>query len=160
MNTDGNTAAIVAHRNGQIFVNGDVHRVGMACQCFVNAVIDNLIHHVVQTRSIVGITDVHAGTLANSLQAFENLDGIGAVFFWLLLVFGHGEAPCYFDRNIGFFVRNVTREAQDFVLWLNLLGDGRDLRRAIMFGDFKSLHPIPEGCKHFRTGAGHPGLCA
>jgi hypothetical protein len=36
-------------------------------QSFVNSVVDDLINHVVQTRPVVGVTDIHAGTFADRL---------------------------------------------------------------------------------------------
>jgi hypothetical protein len=36
----------------------------MASQSFINRVINNLEHHMVETAAIVGVTDVHTGTLA------------------------------------------------------------------------------------------------
>jgi hypothetical protein len=60
----------------------DLHRHGggMAGQRLVDAVVDDLIDHVVQARAVVGVADIHAGALAHGIQALENLDGIGAVF--------------------------------------------------------------------------------
>jgi hypothetical protein len=34
---------------------------------------------VVETRAVVGVADVHAGAFADRIEAFEHLDGIGAV---------------------------------------------------------------------------------
>ena len=65
----------------------------MAGQRLVDAVVDDLVHHVVQARAIVGVADIHARTLADSLQALENLDGIGAVLGWLAGGFGHASCP-------------------------------------------------------------------
>ena len=45
----------------------------------VDRVVDELEDHVVETRQVVGVADVHAGTLANSLQALEDLDVFGGV---------------------------------------------------------------------------------
>jgi hypothetical protein len=60
----------------------DLHADGgrVAGQRLVDAVVDDLIDHVVQARPVVGVADIHAGALANSLQPLENLDGISAVF--------------------------------------------------------------------------------
>ena len=59
------------------------HRVGMAGQRLVDAVVDDLVDHVVQARAVVGIADIHAGPLANRLQALENLDRICAAVGFL-----------------------------------------------------------------------------
>jgi hypothetical protein len=54
--------------------------VGVAGQRLVDGVVDHLIDHVVQARAVIGVADIHAGALAHGVQAFENLDGIRAVF--------------------------------------------------------------------------------
>jgi len=52
----------------------------MAGQGLVDAVVDDLIDHVMQPRAVIGIPDIHAGALAHRIQAFENLDRIRAIF--------------------------------------------------------------------------------
>ena len=56
----------------------ELHRV--ACQSLVDAVVHDLVDHVVQAGAVIGVADVHTGTLTNSLKAFENLDGFSVVF--------------------------------------------------------------------------------
>jgi hypothetical protein len=79
VDVDRDAAAVVAHRNAVIGVDlhHDFGRV--TGQRLVDAVVHDLIHHVVQARPIVGVADIHAGALANRLQPLENLDGIGTV---------------------------------------------------------------------------------
>ena len=84
-----NATAIVAHRNRAVSVDNHGHSGGVTGQSLVNAVVDNLVHHVVQTRPVVSVANIHAGALANSVQPLENLDRIGAVAFGLLGLFGH-----------------------------------------------------------------------
>ena len=55
--------------------------VRMAGQGLINAVVDNLIDHMMQARAIIGVTDIHAGTFPNGIQAFENLNRFCAIFF-------------------------------------------------------------------------------
>ena len=43
-------------------------------QCFVDRVINHFEHHVVQTGAVIGVTDIHAGTLTDCVQPFQNLD--------------------------------------------------------------------------------------
>ena len=62
--------------NGPAYSEPSRSHVGV----MVDGVIDHLIDHMVQARTVVGVADVHAGALANSVQPLENLDGIGAVF--------------------------------------------------------------------------------
>ena len=49
-----------------------------AGQCFVDGVVDDLIDQMVQAARTGG-TDVHAGTFPDGLEAFQNLDLIGAI---------------------------------------------------------------------------------
>jgi hypothetical protein len=51
----------------------------MTGQGLVDRVVGNLEHHVVETRSIVGVADIHAGAFADGVEALEDLDRIGAV---------------------------------------------------------------------------------
>ena len=62
-----NSATVVADRNAGIRVNFHGHMVGVTRQRFVNSVVDNLIHHVVQARSIIRVPDIHPGAFANGL---------------------------------------------------------------------------------------------
>ena len=80
VDADGNAAAIVADRDAVIGVQRDRHGVRMARQRLVDAVVHDLVDHVVQARAVIGVADIHAGPLAHGLQALENLDGIRAVF--------------------------------------------------------------------------------
>ncbi len=45
-----------------------------AGQRLVDGVVHHLEHHVVQSTAVVGVTDIHAWTLADSIQALQNLD--------------------------------------------------------------------------------------
>ena len=83
----------------------------------VDAVVDDLVDHVVQARAVVGVADVHAGTLADGLQPLENLDGIGAVFVGLKRRLSHACPPVFFlpDLIVG-QVGNVTRQPQDLAV--------------------------------------------
>ena len=66
VNAHRDAATVIADRNGVIFVNCNVHGVRMTSQCFVDSVVHDLVHHVMQSRSVVGIADIHTGALANS----------------------------------------------------------------------------------------------
>ena len=62
----------------------------MTSQGFINRVIDNFKHHVMQSGAIAGIADIHARAFANRFEAFQYLDTVGVVFLALrLLVIGH-----------------------------------------------------------------------
>jgi hypothetical protein len=51
----------------------------VAGQGFVDGVVQHFEHQVVQAGAVGGVADVHAGTLAHRLQAFQDLDGRSAV---------------------------------------------------------------------------------
>jgi catechol-2,3-dioxygenase len=85
----GNAASVVADRDAVIGVKRDRDGVRMARQRLVDAVVDDLVDHVVQARAVIGVADIHAGPLAHGLQSLENLDGIRAIFF------GRGGVFCH-----------------------------------------------------------------
>ena len=72
-------AAVIRHRHRAIGMDRHQHVVGVSGQRFVDGVVDDFEHHVVQAGAIVDIADVHAGTLADSLQAFKGGDAVGVV---------------------------------------------------------------------------------
>ncbi len=80
---------VVGHGDRAVLVQGDRHQVGVAGQSLVDGVVHHLIDHVVQARAVVRVADIHAGALAHRVQAFENLDGIGAVLRRGSSLFGH-----------------------------------------------------------------------
>ena len=71
-------AAVIADRHGGIRMYPHRHFGAVACQGFIDAVVDNLEHHVVQTGTVIGITDVHAGPLTDGIESFQDLD-IGGI---------------------------------------------------------------------------------
>ncbi len=73
----------------------DLAALRMTCENFVDTVIDDLVNHVVQTRPVVGVADVHAGTFANRVEPFQHLDAVRAVIVRL----GH-----FFQRLSGHFL--------------------------------------------------------
>ena len=62
------------------------HLVAVAGQRFVDGVVDDLEHHVVQAGAVVHVADVHAGTLADGLEAAQDGDLAGIVV--VVLSFG------------------------------------------------------------------------
>ena len=69
-----NPAAVVCHGDRIVGMNGDNDVVTMPGECFVDRVIDDFKHHVVQAGAIGRIADVHPGTLADSFQALKLLN--------------------------------------------------------------------------------------
>ena len=116
MNIDGNPASIVPHRNAVVGVDFHLNEVGVTGQSLVNPVVHDLVHHVVQARAVIRVADIHARTFADSFQAFENLDGIRAVFFRCLC----GVCHVFTLRFSAVFIRQtqriVTRLTQDLAV--------------------------------------------
>ena len=75
----GDAAAVVGHRDRAVGVQRHRHARGVARQRLVDGVVDDLVDHVVQTRAVVGVADVHARSLAHRIETPQDLDGIGAV---------------------------------------------------------------------------------
>ena len=67
MDVDRDATAIVTHRYTVIGMDFYAHGSGVPGQGFVNTVIHDLIHHMVQARPIVGIANIHPGALAHRL---------------------------------------------------------------------------------------------
>jgi hypothetical protein len=65
--------------DGVVGVDGDDDVVAVAGQRLVDGVVHHLEHQVVQTGAVGGVADVHARALAHRLQAFQDLDGLGAI---------------------------------------------------------------------------------
>ncbi len=72
-------AAVVGHGDGVVGVDRDDDVVAIAGQGFVDGVVDDFEHHVVQAGAVGRVADVHAGALAHGLQPFEHLDRVSAV---------------------------------------------------------------------------------
>ena len=73
-------AAVVGDRHRPIGIERDGDDVGMAGKRLVDRVVDDLVDHVVQAGTVVGIADIHARPLANGIEALQDLDGIGTIF--------------------------------------------------------------------------------
>jgi len=70
-------------------MNDHTHLGAMASQRFIDGVVDQLKHHMVQPGAIIRVTDVHTRPLAYGIQPLQHLDGrrIIARAFRLALVF-------------------------------------------------------------------------
>jgi hypothetical protein len=62
-------------------VKDHVDPVAEARQRLVDRIVDDLVDHVVQAGAVVGVADIHAGALANGIEAAQHLDRIGIVLF-------------------------------------------------------------------------------
>ena len=75
---DGDAAAVVDDAHAAVGEQRDVDAVGVAGEGLVDRVVDDLPHQVVQA-ALTGRADVHAGTLADRLEALEDRDRAGVV---------------------------------------------------------------------------------
>jgi hypothetical protein len=73
VNRNRNSSTVVGYANPTILGDGDVDRVTVTGECFVNRVVDDFIDEVVKTTGTSG-ADVHSRAFANGLKPFENLD--------------------------------------------------------------------------------------
>ena len=69
VNIRWDAAAIVFDLGGTIRIQRDDNTVTMSREGFVNGVIDNLVHHVVQARTVIGVPDIHARPLTHGVEA-------------------------------------------------------------------------------------------
>ena len=71
---DRNASAIVPNGDGFIRMDGHGDIFAIARQSLIDSVINYFENHVMQARSIIGVTDIHTGTLSNGIQSFEDFD--------------------------------------------------------------------------------------
>jgi len=109
MHLDRDASSIVPNGNGAIGVDGNVNPCTVACEMFVDGIVEHFKNAMMQS-SLIGITDVHAGAFANSFKSlkFVNLSGTvniassSVLFLWNIAVverddwfgrwvFGHGR---------------------------------------------------------------------
>jgi hypothetical protein len=80
-------AAVVDDRYRIVGVDDDLDVIAVTRQRFVDRVVEDFEHHVVEPGAIGGIADVHAGPLADCFQPLQDLDArrivIVAVALWL-----------------------------------------------------------------------------
>src|SRR6266436_3861563 len=73
-----NTAPIVFDGNCTISMNSNTDSISIPCHHFVYTIIDNFVYEMVKS-TLVCRSNVHTGTYAYGLQAFENLDILSAI---------------------------------------------------------------------------------
>ena len=78
---DRNAATIVHDSDGAVGIETHIHGVAMAREGLIDGVIDNLIDHVMKARTVIGVADIHAWALSHGIEALQNLDCIGTIFF-------------------------------------------------------------------------------
>ena len=62
-----NTATIIPNADRFIRVNNYADFAAMTRKGLINGIVDQLKNHVVQARTIIGITDIHPWALADSI---------------------------------------------------------------------------------------------
>ena len=67
MEIDRNSTPVVAHGYAGILVNRDRHGIGVTRQGLIDPVVHDLIDHVVQTRAVIRVPDIHPGALSDRL---------------------------------------------------------------------------------------------
>ena len=77
-------SAVVLDCNGVIFIDRHIDIGAVACERFVDGVVDHLIDQMMETF-FADVADVHGGTLAYGLQSFEHLDIRCGIFLFLFL---------------------------------------------------------------------------
>ena len=73
------SAAVVPHGDAAIAVDDDLDQLAEAGLSLVDRVVDELEHHVVQARAVIGVADVHPGPFPDRFEALEDLDVLGRV---------------------------------------------------------------------------------
>ena len=91
----------------------------VAGQHLVDGVVDDLVDHVVQARTVVGVADVHARTLAHRVEPLQHLDAVLAV------VFGQG-----FSWRAGRSSVDISRGVEIVVTIYSTNGAGKRLKSA------------------------------
>ena len=78
VHVDGDAAAVVGDGHAVVGVQADLDGVAVAGERLVDGVVDDLVDEVVEA-ALAGRADVHAGPLANGLEALEHRDVRGLV---------------------------------------------------------------------------------
>jgi hypothetical protein len=79
VDVDRDSAAVVYDGNGMVCVEKHGDLGAIASECLVNGIVHDFEDHMMESRAIVGVADVHPGTLANGVQSTKNLDASGIV---------------------------------------------------------------------------------
>ena len=63
-------APVVGHGDRFVGMDRDHHAVTMTGQGLIDGVVHDLEDHVMQTAAVIGITDVHSGSLSHGVETF------------------------------------------------------------------------------------------
>ena len=75
-----NASAVIRDFTTAIGHQGHFNTSGVTGHCFINGVVDDFVHQVMQTGG-TGRTDIHAGSFAHRLETLEDRDVFCAVLF-------------------------------------------------------------------------------
>jgi hypothetical protein len=78
VDVDRNAASVVLDGDRAVDVDDDGDARADARERLVDGVVDDLVDEVMQAP-LGGVADVHAGAFANGIEAFQDLDLVGAV---------------------------------------------------------------------------------
>ena len=67
MNSNRNTATIIRDGNRAISIDPHQNMIRMTSQRLIDAIVYNLVNHMVQTGAVISVTDIHSWPFANSL---------------------------------------------------------------------------------------------
>src|SRR5690606_888217 len=109
----GRDATAIVHDGDRIVgVNRDVDFAAVASECFVDRVVQHFEYAMMQTGTVRGIADVHAGAFAHGFQTFEDLDGRCAVLRLCL------RGVLVRDRGHGCLYFRLLDDSHSLIRWL------------------------------------------
>ena len=74
MDSGRNAAAIVGDGAGTVRVERDRHLCRVADERLVDGVVDDLVDHVMEARTVIRVPDIHSRALPDCIQTLENFD--------------------------------------------------------------------------------------
>ena len=145
MQADREAASIIRHRAGAILMQRDDDLRAITGQGLVDSIIDYLIDQVMQA-ALIGGADIHARTLANSLQALEHLN--------LVLVIGLGDLL----RFLKGLQIHIFFDLGEILAIIHSISPSLPLRRRRMHAqpDMLPARSPPYRVSHARAASGSP----
>jgi hypothetical protein len=70
---------VVDDGHGIVLVDGDIDRIAMTGEMFVDRIVDDLPDAMVKGRPIVGVTKVHSRSFSHCFKALEDLNAVCTV---------------------------------------------------------------------------------
>ncbi len=81
MDIGRDAAAVVAHGDAAVAVQGQFDMGGKAGLDLVHRVVDDLERHVMQAGAVIGVPDIHPRAAAHGIEAFEDRNRCGVIRF-------------------------------------------------------------------------------